>query len=203
MLAPLVAVTLLAATPGPLEVVKSGYSDVQAVASAPGATVEQLAAAVDRFVDFEELARRALGETWAKITPAQRKAFTRAMRGMLRAFYAQKTLGLREAEVEYGEETVVGAGAIVTTFVTVKGTRIPIDYKLYPARQGRKVRGWRIYDIVTNKVSLLEDYRGQFQQLMEMQGFDGLLATLKKRQAQVERAAAQQTRDAGRTGKKP
>lgn len=202
MLAPLVAVTLLAATPGPLEVVKSGYSDVQAVASAPGATVEQLAAAVDRFVDFEELARRALGETWGKITPAKRKDFTRAMRGMLRAFYAQKTLGLRDAEVEYGEELVVGSGAVVTTLVKVKGTRIPIEYKLYQA-QGGKARGWRIYDIVTNKVSLLEDYQGQFQQLLEMQGFDGLLATLKKRQAQVERSAAMEARDAARAGKKP
>jgi phospholipid transport system substrate-binding protein len=204
MLAPLVALTLLAATPRPLEIVQSGYSDVQAVASAPGATVEQLAVAVDQFVDFEELARRALGETWGKITPAKRKEFTGAMRGMLRAFYAERTLGLSEAEVEYGQETVEGNDALVATVVKVKGSRIPIDYKLYEARKGRKVRGWRIYDIVTNKVSLLEDYRGQFQQLLATQGFDGLLATLKRRQDQVERsAAATQARDTARTGKKP
>jgi phospholipid transport system substrate-binding protein len=188
MLAPLVVVTLLAALPRPLEIVKSGYSDVQEAARAPGANVERLAAAVDKFVDFEELAKRALGETWGSITPAQRKDFTSAMRGMLRAFYAQKTLGLGNADVEYGQETLDGEEARVSTIVTVEGTRIPIDYKLY--KLARKAGGWRIYDIVTDKVSLLENYRGQFGELLARSGFDGLLSTLKMRQAQVERSAA-------------
>ncbi|WP_224247604.1 MlaC/ttg2D family ABC transporter substrate-binding protein [Hyalangium gracile] len=201
MIASLVAVTLLAAAPGPLEVVRSGYEDVQATARAPGATVDQLSAAVDKFVDFEELARRALGETWETITPAQRKAFTRAMRGMLRAFYAERTLGLGEAEVQYGQELLEEGEARVSTVVVVQGTRVPIDYRLY--KSTRKAGGWRIYDIVTNQVSLLEDYRTQFRQLVATQGFNGLLSTLKKKQAQVERAAAaRQAREDARAGKK-
>ena len=189
MLASLVALTLLAAEPSPLEVVKSGYTDVQQTARAPGATIEQLATAVDRFVDFEELARRALGETWDTLTPAQRKDFTRAMRGMLRAFYAQRTLGLGHAEVEYGQQTIDGDDARVSTVVTVDGTRVPIDYRLY--KLTRKPGGWRIYDIVTNQMSQLENYRTQFRQLLDRGGFDELLSTLKMRAAQVERDAGQ------------
>jgi phospholipid transport system substrate-binding protein len=210
MLASLVALTLLAATPGPLEIVQSGYRDVQETARAPGATTEQLAAAVDKFVDFEELAKRALGETWDLITPAQRRDFTGAMRGMLRAFYAEKTLGLGAADVEYGQETVDGDEARVSTFVTVQGMHLPIEYKLY--KLARKPGGWRIYDVVTDKVSLLEGYRVQFRELIASDGFAGLLSTLKTRQAQVEQSAGQKpgtkrgTRGPGkktRTGKKP
>ncbi|HYH95423.1 ABC transporter substrate-binding protein [Hyalangium sp.] len=187
MLIPLIAATLLASTPSPLEVVKSGYANVQKVASAPGATVEKLATAVDTFVDFNELARRALGETWNTLTPAQRKEFTGAMRGMLRAFYAQRILGTGQTAITYGEETLNGDEAIVRTTVTVERTQLPIAYKLY--RQSRKPRGWRIYDIVTGNTSLLEDYRVQFNELLVTQGFNGLLATVKARRAQVENLA--------------
>jgi phospholipid transport system substrate-binding protein len=188
MLAPLIAATLLAATPGPLEKVKSGYANVQKAATAPGATLEKLATAVDTFVDFEELTRRAMGEAWSTLTPTQRKELAGEMRGMLRTFYAHRVLGHGQSEVTYGEEAVDGDEATVHTTVTVQKTRIPIAYKLY--RQARKPRGWRIYDIVTGNTSLLEDYRDQFSQLLATKGFGGLLATVKARRAQVEQAAA-------------
>lgn len=184
MLAHLIAATLLAASPGPLETVKSGYANVQRVANAPGATVEKVAQAVDRFVDFEELARRALGASWNTLTPGQRKALTGEMRGMLRAFYAQRILGNADTEVTYGQELLEGNEATVRTVVTAEGNRIPIAYKLY--RPARRRGAWRIYDIVTADVSLLEDYRSQFSQLLAEKGFDGLLAAVKARRAQVD-----------------
>lgn len=184
MLANLIIATLLTASPGPLETVKSGYADVQKAANAPGATIEKVAQAVDRFVDFEELARRALGDTWSRITPTQRKELTGAMRSMLRAFYAQRILSKPDNEVTYGQELLQGNEATVSTLVMVEGNRIPITYKLY--RAAPKDKSWRIYDIVTADVSLLEDYRGQFSQLLADQGFNGLLSAVKARQAQVE-----------------
>jgi phospholipid transport system substrate-binding protein len=139
---------------------------------------------VDQFVDFEELARRALGDTWNTITPAQRKELTGAMRGMLRSFYAQRILGGANSEVTYGQELLRGTEATVSTVVTAEGNKVPITYKLY--RPAPQAKSWRIYDIVTADVSLLEDYRSQFSQLVAEKGFDGLLATVKARRAQVE-----------------
>src|SRR5687768_16938304 len=101
MIASLIAAVLLTAAPGPLEVVKSGNADVQKVASAPGAKVEQLTKAVERFVDFGELSTRALGKQWDTLTPAQRKDFSETMQGLLKASYAQKALGQGKAQVEY------------------------------------------------------------------------------------------------------
>jgi phospholipid transport system substrate-binding protein len=187
MLAVVIATTLLAAAPSPLEVVRAGYTRVQEAANKPGATVEQLAGAVDRFVDFEELARRALGETWNTLTPGQRKEFTGEMRAMLRAFYAQRALGSPGAQMTYGEERIEGREAAVSTLLKVKGTSIPMVYKLY--KPARKASGWRVYDVVTDKSSLLENYRIQFRKLLADKGFEGLLATLKARRAQVERSA--------------
>lgn len=189
MLAPLiVAATLLAATPTPLEVVKAGNADVQKAANEPGATVEQLASVVEKFVDFEELAKRALGKEWDKLNPAQRKDFADTMKGLLRASYAQKAIGQAKAEVKYGKETLQGDEATVNTTLTVKKDQIPVDYKLY--KVAGKGGGWRIYDVITDEVSLVETYAGQFRKLINDKGFDGLLSTLKAKRAQLEKSAA-------------
>ncbi|HVG58448.1 MAG TPA: ABC transporter substrate-binding protein [Hyalangium sp.] len=200
MLAHLIITTLLAAAPGPLKTVRSGYEDVQKAATAPGATIEKVAQAVDRFVDFEELARRALGDTWNSITPTQRKELTGAMRGMLRSFYAQRILSQPDNEVTYGQELLQGNESTVSTVLRVEGNRIPITYKLY--RAAPKEKSWRIYDIVTADVSLLEDYRSQFSQLLAEQGFDGLLSTIKARQAQLHQPTATSKAPKKKTKKK-
>jgi phospholipid transport system substrate-binding protein len=187
MLASLIAVSLLAAAPAtPLEIVKSGNTDVQKAATAPGATVEQLATVVEKFVDFEELAKRALGKEWDKRTPAEQKDFSETMKGLLRASYAQKAIGQANAQVKYGKETINGSEATVGTTLTVKKDQVPVDYKLYKSAKG----GWRIYDVVTDEVSLVETYQSQFRKLLADKGFDGLLSTLKSKRAQLEKSSA-------------
>ncbi|WP_338866264.1 ABC transporter substrate-binding protein [Myxococcus stipitatus] len=191
MIASLLAATLLAAAPTPLTVVKSGNTDVQRAANAPGATVESLASVVEKFVDFQELAKRALGEkTWNSLTPAQRKDFSETMTGLLRASYAQKAIGQAQAEVKYGKESIEGSEATVNTTLTLKKDQIPVDYRLY--KQSAK-GDWRIYDVVTDEVSLVDTYKGQFQKLLSTKGFDGLLSTLKTKRTQLEKENATQS----------
>lgn len=187
MLASLLAATLLAVAPTtPLEVVKTGNTEVQKAASTPDATVSQLAGVVEKFVDFEELSKRALGKTWDTLSKPQQKEFTETMQGLLRASYAQKAIGQGNADVKYGKETVKGDEALVNTTIIVKKDKIPVDYKLYKAG-----KGWRVYDVVTDEVSLVETYRGQFTKLMKEQGFNGLLGTLKAKREQLEKAGNQ------------
>jgi phospholipid transport system substrate-binding protein len=199
MLASLLAATLMAAAPAtPMDVVKAGTSEVQKAATAPKATVEQLATVVEKFVDFEELAKRALGKSWDPLTPAQRKDFTDTMKGLLRASYAQKAIGQGNAAVKYGKETIKGEEATVTTTITVKKDQLPVDYKLY--RAGGANGTWRVYDVITDEVSLVETYRGQFRKLMTDQGFDGLLKTLKAKRDQLEKGAKAPAGGNGGTG---
>jgi len=189
MIASLIATVLLATAPGPLEVVKSGNADVQKAAKAPEATVEQLSQVVSGFVDFQELSKRALGGTWAKLPPEQRQEFAQTMEGLLRASYAQKAISQNKvlAKVQYGEETVVGSEARVNTTLIVGGDKVPVNYKLYQQKGT-----WRIYDIITDEVSLLETYKGQFSKLLADKGFDGLLATLKAKREEMEKGGAAQ-----------
>jgi phospholipid transport system substrate-binding protein len=198
MIAALLTASLLAAAPGPLDVVKSGNADVQKAASAPGATVEQLATVVEKFVDFEELSKRALGKNWDTLNAAQRKDFTETMKGLLRASYAQKAIGQAQADVKYGKETLKGDEATVDTTLTVKSDQVPVDYKLY--KVAGKGGTWRIYDVVTDDVSLVETYRGQFRKLLADKGFDGLLSTLKAKRAQLEKSSASKAAPAPAAG---
>jgi phospholipid transport system substrate-binding protein len=89
--------------------------------------------------------------------------------------------------VEYGKEAVTGNEATVATTVKVKQDVVPVEYKLF--RENEKGE-WRIYDIVTDDVSLLETYQGQFRKLLADKGFDGLLTTLKNKRAQLEKSGA-------------
>ncbi|MHA7630972.1 MlaC/ttg2D family ABC transporter substrate-binding protein [Corallococcus sp. M7] len=189
MIASLLAATLLAAAPvSPLNVVKNGNAAVQKAANAPGASVQSLATVVESFVDFEELAKRALGEkAWTGLTAAQRKEFTETMTGLLRASYAQKAIGQAKADVKYGKESVQGTEATVDTELTVKTDQVPVNYRLYKATPKAD---WRIYDVITDEVSLVDTYSGQFKKILSTKGFDGLLTTLKSKRAQLEKENA-------------
>ncbi|RKH89126.1 ABC transporter substrate-binding protein [Corallococcus sp. AB045] len=189
MIASLLAATLLAAAPvSPLNVVKNGNAAVQKAANAPGASVQSLATVVESFVDFEELAKRALGEkAWTGLTAAQRKEFTDTMTGLLRASYAQKAIGQAKADVKYGKESVQGSEATVDTELTVKTDQVPVNYRLYKATPKAD---WRIYDVITDEVSLVDTYSGQFKKILSTKGFDGLLTTLKSKRAQLEKENA-------------
>ncbi|MFL5318841.1 MAG: phospholipid-binding protein MlaC [Myxococcaceae bacterium] len=189
MFASLATVVLLAAAPAtPTQVVKDGNAAVQKVLAQKGATVEQLATTVDGFVDFSELAKRALGKDWDKLNKKQQDDFAATMKGLLRASYAQKAIGQGKADVQYGAEKVEGNEATVPTTIAVKQDKIPVDYKLFRADPKA---GWKIYDVVTDEVSLVETYRGQFRKLIADKGYDGLLTTLKNKKEQLEKQNGQ------------
>lgn len=192
MLAPLAVALVLAASPGPLSVVKNADTEIQKVLQAPDATTAKLAARADEFVDFAELAKRAMGPEWAKLNKKQQDEFSSTMKGLLRASYAQKAVndgrGGNNAKVEYGEEKETGNEAEVNTKLHVKGDTYSVVYKLYRADPKST---WRIYDVVTDEVSLVTTYSDSFRSVMSKKGFDGLLKSLKDKQAQLEKQNAE------------
>jgi phospholipid transport system substrate-binding protein len=193
LLVPLVgSLFLTAAAPGqgPLALVPSADAEVEKVLSAGGATVEKLANRADDFIDFVELARRALGSDWDSLSKKQQQEFSATMKGVLRASYAQKVLsdGRGSAKVDYGEERIEGNEATVTTTIKVKEDTLPVVYRLFRAGTAAK---WKIYDVITDEVSLVSTYNDQFRQVIAKKGFEGLLKSLKARKAQLEAMAKQ------------
>lgn len=197
MLAPIVLALVLTAGPGPLSVVKNADLEVQKVLQAPDASTAKLAARADEFVDFAELAKRAMGTEWPRLNKKQQDDFGQTMKGLLRASYAQKAVndgrGGNGAKIEYGEEKVTGNEAVVSTKLLVKQDTYPVVYKLYRADPKG---GWRIYDVVTDEVSLVDTYSDQFRKVMGNKGFDGLLKSLKDKQESLEKQNAEKTASA-------
>ena len=170
---------------GPLGVVQSADAEIERILSSHEATVDKLAARADDFIDFAELARRALGKEWASLSKKQQDDFSVTMKGVLRASYAKRALSddRAAAKVEYGEERVDGNEATVATTLKVKADSFPVVYRLF--RANPKV-GWKIYDVITDEVSLLSTYNDQFRQVISKKGVDGLLKSLKARKEQLE-----------------
>jgi phospholipid transport system substrate-binding protein len=111
------------------------------------------------------------------------------MRELLRVSYAQKALvdGKTGPVIAYVGEKLTGSEAVVQTTLQVKKDTFPVEYKLY--KPDAKA-AWKIYDVVTDGVSLVSTYADQFRQLMAKKGFDGLLQTIKAKRDQLAQAAA-------------
>ena len=195
MFAPLAAVALSLAAAGPLSTVKNADVEIQKVLAGPDASVSTLAARADEFVDFAELARRAMGEQWSKLNKKQQDEFTDTMRGLLRASYAQKAVSEGRGggtKIEYGAEKVEGNEATVPTTLVVKQDRFPVIYKLY--RPTEKA-SWRVYDVITDDVSLVSTYADQFRSVISKSGVDALIKKLKDKRDSLERQNAEKAKN--------
>jgi phospholipid transport system substrate-binding protein len=186
-----VLVSLSAAPVGPTATVRAGNEEMRKLLEA-GSNVEKLAAKADDFIDFGELAKRALGKKWDELKAKQQAEFAATMKGLLRASYAQKAVreGKSESNTVYGAEKATANEATVETSLVVGKDKFPVQYRLY--RKDAK-SAWRIYDVVTDDVSLLTTYSDQFNQLLPKKGYEGLLATLKNRRDQLEKDNASRT----------
>lgn len=183
----IVAVAAVVSAATPTATVKDGYAEVQKVLDAPKPTVEALSKKADEFVDFTELAKRALGAEWGKVTKQQQTEFSTTMKGLLRASYAQKAISDKSSgttNFEYGEEKVSGNEATLNTALVSKSDKIPVVYKLY---RSSAAGGWKVYDVITDEVSLLATYSDQFRQVIAKKGFNGLLTSLKAKRDQLEK----------------
>jgi len=127
------------------------------------------------YFDFREMARRSLGIYWKDRSPSEREEFTRLYRELLENSYAGKIESYQGEKILYGKETVEPPYAVVRTgIVTMSGQEIPVDYLLL--REGNR---WRIYDVVIERISLVNNYRSQFGSILQRSSFPELMRKLK------------------------
>jgi phospholipid transport system substrate-binding protein len=181
-------VALLTVAGVPLETVKAADASVSTILQGPEPRLEKLSKKADETIDFGELAKRTLGKTWPTLSKKQQEQFSLEMKGLLRASYAQRALSENSngaAKFEYGAEKIAAdqKEATVETAVQVKGDKIPVHYRLF--RNDTKST-WKIYDVVTDEVSLVVTYQDQFRQVIAKKGIDGLISTIKSKRLQLE-----------------
>ena len=188
----LVAPRAAHAADGPgTKAVKSANDTISAslkTKATPGSDAEKKAAAkvtesVRNFLDIDELARRALVDHWGKLSKAQQDDYLATLRGLIEDNYIKGLRANLQYQVAYkGESTNPDKTLLVKTEVTAKKkgrpVKIAVDYVL--VESGGKLK---CFDIQTDGVGLVANYRTQFNKIIAKDGFDGLLAKMKKKRA--------------------
>ena len=147
------------------------------------ALAAKVTAGVRTFLDIDQLGKRAMVDNWSKLTKVQQDQFQTLLRALIEDNYVRGLRANVAYKVEYTGESADKDGNILVT-TTVKAERkgrpfsIAIDYVL--VKEGDKLRA---FDIKTDGVGLVENYRTMFNKIIAKDGFDGLIAKMKKKQA--------------------
>jgi phospholipid transport system substrate-binding protein len=128
--------------------------------------------------DFSETARRSLARHWAARTPAEREEFVQLFTDLLERSYISKIELYGGEKIRFVGESVEPDGAVVRTrLVTKQGTEIPIDYRMLS--RGDK---WLVYDVLIEGVSLISNYRTQFNKIITTSSYQELVKKMKVKQ---------------------
>ena len=138
---------------------------------------DALRAITDNVFEWGEMARRALGTHWQARSEAERAEFVDLFRGLIEHSYASKIETYSGERVSFAGDAVEGDHATVRTRLTTKqGKEVPVDYRMI-----RRDDRWRIYDVTVEGVSLVANYRTQFNQIIRTSSYEELIRKLKSR----------------------
>jgi phospholipid transport system substrate-binding protein len=146
----------------------------------------------DEIFDFNETAMRSLARHWQQRTPAERKEFVDLFANLLERSYISKIELYNGEKITYLGDAVDGDLATVRTkIVTKQGTDIPVDYKMQHTASGR----WLVYDVVIEGVSLIANYRTQFNKIIRTSSYQELVKKMRTKQSEFldERRASERS----------
>lgn len=125
--------------------------------------------------DFTETTRRSLGTHWHARSPQEREEVTRLFADLLERSYIGKIELYSGEKIQFLGDGVEGDQATVRTrLVTRQGTEIPVDYRMHRAAGDR----WLTYDVAIEGVSLVANYRAQFNKIIQTSGYKSLVRKL-------------------------
>jgi phospholipid transport system substrate-binding protein len=131
--------------------------------------------------DFEEMSKRALARHWQARTPAEREEFVKLFADLLERAYVSKIENYGGEKIAYNGDTIEGDAALVKTkIITKQGTDVPVDYRMVK-RNDR----WLVYDVVIEGVSLINNYRTQFNKIIQTSSYQSLVDRMKTRQNEL------------------
>lgn len=131
--------------------------------------------------DYGEMAKRSMGVHWKTLNPVQRKEFVGLFSTLLENSYAGKIESYNKEKIVYDRESVEGTYAeVFSRVITPKRDEFSLDYRLL--REGNK---WMVYDVVIEGVSLVSNYRSQFNKIINEKGYNELVKKLKTKSEEI------------------
>jgi phospholipid transport system substrate-binding protein len=132
--------------------------------------------------DFGEIAKRSMARHWQPLSEAQRNEFVGLFADLLERSYISKIETYGGEKIQYTAERADGEYATVSTkLITKNGTEVPVDYRLIK-RSGDR---WLVYDVSIEGVSLVSNYRTQFNKIIQTSSYNELVSKLRNKQDEL------------------
>jgi phospholipid transport system substrate-binding protein len=136
---------------------------------------------IDSRFDFEEMAKRSLALHWRERSPEEKKEFIALYSDLLEDTYIRKIERYEGEKIQYASEIIDdGYSTVRTRIITKKNIEIPIDYRLM-----KRDTKWKVYDVVVEGVSLVNNYRTQFNNIIRTSSYNELIKRLKSKQEEL------------------
>jgi phospholipid transport system substrate-binding protein len=169
----------------PLETIKPQVDRALEVLRDPALKAESAKAAkekkiweiLDNVFDYSELSKRTLAQNWKKLSPDQQKEFISLFGKLLGTVYMDRIIAYKDEKVVFGKVTNLSdKTAEVQSEVVQSSKSIPIHYRMILVNGG-----WKVYDVVIEGVSLVQNYRTQFREILMNKTPEDLLKTLREK----------------------
>ena len=132
--------------------------------------------------DFNETAKRSLGRHWLARTPAEQTEFVQLFSDLLERSYLSKIELYGGEKIQYVSDTVENGdqAKVLTKIMTKQGSEIPIEYRMH-----KKTDRWLVYDVMIEGVSLVSNYRTQFNKIIQTSSYQELVKKMKSKQEEL------------------
>jgi len=170
----------------PREQVQSAIEKVTAILNAPNLKsaakkserIERLRQVIFPKFDFAEMAKRSLGSNWQRRTPEEQQEFVKLFRELIENSYVENIDSYNGEKVNIvGEKQEKDFAQVNTKIVNNKGEEFAVDYRLLQSSGD-----WKIYDVVIENISIVNNYRSQFNRVIAKSSFEDLLQKLRDKQ---------------------
>jgi phospholipid transport system substrate-binding protein len=142
----------------------------------------EIRAIASQIFDWRETGRRALARHWRDRSPKEQEEFAALFADLVERSYIGKIERYAGERIVYAGEVVEGDQATVRTkLITKSNTEVPVDYRMQ--REGER---WRAYDVVIEGVSLVSNYRTQFNRIIQQSGYGELVSKLRGKQEELQ-----------------
>lgn len=147
---------------------------------------QKLWEAISTAFDVEEMSKRALGRHWSKRSPGEKKEFVALFSHLIQDTYIGKIDLYSDEEIVYlGEKQDSQYATVSTKILTKTGTEITADYRLLKDQEK-----WMVYDVVIEGVSLVNNYRTQFNNILIKSSYEKLVEKMKQKQGEKGKVSA-------------
>jgi phospholipid transport system substrate-binding protein len=169
----------------PLDSVKKSVNEVIGIVgdpklkseSAKEIKKEKLRVLYKEMFDEIEFSKRTLTRNWNKFTPAQREEFVKLFEQVLEKAYGDKVLSYTNEKVDFYKETMLSDNqAEVQSKIITSSKEVPVFYRVI-LKNGK----WKVYDVVVENVSLVQNYRTQFNDILAKDNPEKLLEVLRNK----------------------